>query len=75
MLNITYINDPHITVELSKVPYYSHGHLIEWLKYRGDSLKRDNMNHIRALLFEYHNKGTENSIVDPTILQMEKAKG
>jgi len=66
-LGITDINDPHVTVELSKVPYYSRAHLIEWLKYGGDSLKGlDNMKHIRARVVQYHNNGTENSIVDPT---------
>ena len=66
-LDVLDVDDLHVSVTLSEVLHYPREHLIEWLIYRGDSLKGlDNMKHIRARVVHYHNNGTANTIVDPT---------
>ena len=36
-LDVSYVDDPHVSVTLSEVPHYPRKHIIEWLRYRGDS--------------------------------------
>ena len=46
---------------------YEKGHLLSWLKYRGDSLKSlGNIKHIRCRVLHYFKNNIDNNIVDPT---------
>ena len=51
-LDVSYVDDPHVSVTLSEVPHYPREHIIEWLRYRGDSLKAlDSHEAYKGLLF------------------------
>ena len=73
VLNENDIDDPRVHINLANLQIYDRDHLITWLKFRGDSLKRINtMKELRSRVLEYFKTNTAQNLVDPTFGQTYK---